>query len=78
MQHPDLTMMIHESMQRVTEERAALPRVHDQLGPISTLRALMGNCLIGLGTRIKPATRPSAVASTMAGLPLTTPSRTRA
>lgn len=76
MQHPDLTMMIHESMQRDKADRAALPRVDEGLGPISTLRSLMGNGLIGLGTRIKPTPRP--VGMSMAGLPMVAPSRPRA
>lgn len=76
MQHPDLTMMIHESMRREQEEQAALPRVHDELGPVSTVRALMGNALIGLGTRIKPVPRQRPT-TTLHVLPLATASRTR-
>ena len=75
MQHPDLTMMIHESMQRDDRRRAALPRVHDQLGPISTVRALAGNALISLGSRITPAPRPRPLTGHMADLPLPAGSR---
>ena len=76
MQHPDLTLMIHESMRRDQEQQNALPRVHDQLGPISTVRALMGNALIGLGTRIKPMPRKRPP-TTIPVLPLATATRTR-
>jgi len=77
MQHPDLTLMIHESLQRDNEARASRPRLHDQLGPMSTFRALMGNGLIILGTRIKPAPRTRPIPATMPGMPLAA-SRTRA
>jgi hypothetical protein len=58
MQHPDLIIMIHE--QKVAEEsrKAALPRTRTQLGPVSTVRAVTGNALIALGTRIAPRQRP--------------------
>lgn len=58
MHHPDLIMLMHESMQRAeaTRRLAHRPR-RDPLGPLSTPRAVIGNALIALGTRIAPAPR---------------------
>ena len=57
MQHPDLVIMIHEQMVAEENRKAALPRTPSQLGPLSTVRAVTGNALIALGTRIAPASR---------------------
>ena len=65
MQHPELTMLIHDSMQRDKARAAAMARPRVQTGPITTLRALMGNTLISLGTRIAPAPRPRLTSSTV-------------
>lgn len=63
MQHPELTMLIHDSMQREKKRAALMARPREQTGPITTLRVLMGNTLISLGTRIAPAPRPRLTSS---------------
>jgi hypothetical protein len=65
MQHPDLVMMIHESMVQEEQRKAALPHPVDQPGPLSTLRAVTGNALIALGTRIAPASRRRSVTGSL-------------
>lgn len=57
MQHPDLIIMIHEQMVAEESRKAALPRTRTQPGGLSTVRAVTGNALIALGTRIAPAPR---------------------
>lgn len=65
MQHPELTMLIHDSVQREKKRSALIARPREQTGPVTTLRALMGNTLIALGTRIAPAPRPRLASSSV-------------
>jgi hypothetical protein len=60
-QHPDLVMMYQQTKTELDLQRAARnPRVPAP-GPLSTIRALTGNALIALGTRIAPAPRPTVI-----------------
>ena len=60
-QHPDLMMMY----QRAREEADRLQAAHNPRQPspglLSTVRALAGNSLIALGTRIAPSPRPIVI-----------------
>lgn len=70
MQHPELTMLIHDSMQRDRERVASAARPQTQTGFITNLRALMGNTLISLGTRIAPAPRPRVTSKPVMSMPI--------
>ena len=60
-QHPDLVMMYQSTKADLDRQRAARnPRVSAP-GPLSTVRALAGNALIALGTRIAPPPRPTVI-----------------
>ena len=59
MQHPDLVMMYQRTEADLDRQQASRnPRVPSP-GPLSPLRAVAGNSLIALGTRIAPAPRPT-------------------
>ena len=60
MHHPELTMMIAASKRIVRDARPQPPRT-DHPGPLTTVRARMGNALIALGTRIAPPSQPATM-----------------
>lgn len=57
-QHPDLMMMYQRAQAEVDRLQAAHNPRQPSSGLLSTVRALAGNSLISLGTRIAPAPRP--------------------
>jgi hypothetical protein len=58
MQHPDLVMMYQQTQAALDRQQAAHAHRLPTPGPLSTARAIAGNALIALGTRIVPAPRP--------------------
>lgn len=60
-QHPDLVMMYHDMKTALDRQQAAHTHRLPTPGPLSTARAIAGNALIALGTRIAPAPRPTIV-----------------
>jgi hypothetical protein len=69
--HPELVIMIHDSMRQEENMKASLPRTNDQLGPISSVRAVTGNALIAIGTRIAPAPRRRTLTGPLPKAPVT-------
>jgi hypothetical protein len=61
MQHPDLVMMYRDLQATIDRQQAAHTLRLPAPGPLSTARAIAGNALIALGTRIAPAPRPTVV-----------------
>jgi hypothetical protein len=59
MQNPDLIILYHETQERLDRQQAAHTHHVPAPGPLSTARAIAGNALIALGTRIAPASRPA-------------------
>lgn len=64
MQHPELTMLIHDAMMLDRRRQSVLETHQDIPGSLSTVRALVGNALIAIGTRIVPAPRPTVASAT--------------
>ena len=62
-QHPDLVLMYRDYEETIDHQRAAHNHRLPAPGPLSTLRALMGNALIALGTRIAPTPHPATSGS---------------
>ena len=60
-QHPDLVMMYQRTKADLDRQQAARHPHVPSPGPLSPLRAVAGNALIALGTRIAPAPRPTVV-----------------
>lgn len=60
-EHPDLIMMYHRSQAEADRMKAARNPRQPTPGLLSTVRALAGNSLISLGTRIAPAPRPTVI-----------------
>lgn len=61
MQHPDITMMIADSIMRERLQRAAAPQLETET-LVASVRTFTGNVLIAIGTKIAPA--PHQAAST--------------
>lgn len=62
-QHPDLVMMYQDMQATLDRQRAAHTHQLPAPGPLSTARAIAGNALIALGTRIAPRPRPTVSGS---------------
>ncbi len=60
-QHPELMMMIQRTQVEADHLQAARNPRQPSPGLLSTARALAGNSLIALGTRITPAPRPIVI-----------------
>jgi hypothetical protein len=57
MEHPDLRLMYLQAERQIEQQKREHARTLMAPGPLSTIRALTGNALIALGTRIAPAPR---------------------
>lgn len=69
MEHPELAILIHKS-KLVSSKRSTSMRPQPWLAmhPITTLRAVAGNALVTVGTRIAPEPRPAGNRNTVGGI----------
>jgi hypothetical protein len=61
MQHPELVMMYQRMQAEIDRHQTARNPRQPSSGPLSTVRAIAGDALIALGTRIAPAPRPTVI-----------------